>query len=361
MHAKKLEMKTRDMSSQSECIQHLYRHPRLTYLFLELTNACNLSCRHCGSNCSRSCHDYMDTELIFRTLKEVAEDFGSSTVMICLTGGEPMLHPDFFKIVEYIVSLGFPWGITTNATLINEDNARKLKDLQLRSITISLDGLEQTHDWLRNAPGCFRRTLEAISALREVRIPVQITSVIHKGNFHELDDMFRLMCDLKVFSWRVINMEPIGRALQEPDQLLSRKEFLQLLDFIREKRYAQSTPMEVCFGCSHYLSFEYEHELRNQYFFCASGLTVASILVNGDIYSCLDIERRPELIQGNVAHDRFSTVWFKKFYPFRQDRSELSAKCNQCSEKKFCRGDSTHTWDFDRQEPRFCILREENC
>ena len=137
--------------------------------------------------------------------------------MICLTGGEPLLHPDFTRIAAHIVSLGFPWGITTNGTLIDQKTAEKLRSLSLASVTISLDGGKETHEWLRQSPGCFERTLTAVAHLNDTGIPVQITSVIHRRNFHELDAMYDLMCRMKVASWRVINLEPIGRALQNQD------------------------------------------------------------------------------------------------------------------------------------------------
>lgn len=115
--------------------------------------------------------------------------------------------------------------------------------------------------------------------------------------------------------------------------------------------------MDVCFGCSHYLSYEYEREVRNNYFICGSGIYVGSILCNGDIYSCLDIERRQELIQGNIATDRFSKVWFEKFKEFREERIIKCDRCNHCREKEFCNGDSMHTWDFEHNIPLFCILK----
>ena len=134
---------------------------------------------------------------------------------------------------------------------------------------------------------------------------------------------------------------------------------IYLMNYIREKHYSINVPFEVVFGCSHYLSFEYEREVREHYFMCGSGLIVASILCNGDIYSCLDIERRDELVQGNISNDRFSEVWYNRFKEFRKDRSELSIKCSKCGEKEFCKGDSTHTWNFENNEPLFCIFNEE--
>jgi radical SAM additional 4Fe4S-binding domain len=362
MERSKTEIKSRDMHRLAAYRDYLRVHPRLTYLFAELTDRCNLACLHCGSSCGGGKGTYLDTRLMLRTLEEAAQDFEPQSVMICLTGGEPLLHPDFFGIADKIHALGFPWGITTNGTLIDAACAENLAALGLGSVTLSLDGLEQTHDALRRVSGCFRKVLNAVECLHAAGIKVQITSVIHSGNYHELEPLYDLMCRRKVESWRVINIEPIGRALEHPELLLPEEEMRGLLDFIREKRYAAGTPMEVCFGCSHYLSFEYEHELRDNYFICGSGIYVGSILCNGDIYSCLDIERRPELVQGNIARDRFSDVWRDGFRAFRRDRTQLCEKCRQCAEREFCAGDSTHTWDFDKNEPMFCItsaLRKE--
>ena len=352
----KAEIKSRDMHRLAEYRDYLRSHPRLTYLFAELTDRCNLACLHCGSSCGGGNGRSLDTRLLLRTLEEVAEDFEPRSVMICLTGGEPLLHPDFFEIAGKIHALGFPWGITTNGTLTDAACAQKMAALGLGSVTLSLDGLEQTHDALRRVKGCFRKVLRAVEHFHSAGIGVQITSVIHSGNYHELERLYNLMCRLKVESWRVINIEPIGRALEHPELLLSDGEMLGLLDFIREKRYAAGTPMDVCFGCSHYLSYEYERELRDNYFICGSGIYVGSILCNGDIYSCLDIERRPELVQGNIARDRFSEVWREGFREFRSDRTLLCEKCRGCSEREFCAGDSTHTWDFDNHQPMFCIM-----
>ena len=86
----KVGIKSRDMGRLAEYREYLRRHPRLTYLFAELTDRCNLACLHCGSSCGGGEGRLLDTKLLLRTLGEVAEDFEPRTVMICLTGGEPL-------------------------------------------------------------------------------------------------------------------------------------------------------------------------------------------------------------------------------------------------------------------------------
>lgn len=356
----KKTIKSYDMRKLSEYVEYLRGHPRLTYLFLELTSSCNLHCRHCGSGCGGKAGMHLDTEMLFNALETVAEDFDSSSIMVCITGGEPMLHPDFRAVVSKVVELGFPWGMTTNGTLIDSDDASFFKSQGIGSITVSIDGLENSHDELRQVKGSWKKSVNAVQLLQDSGIPVQVTSVIHRGNYSELEEIYELMCRLKVNSWRVINIEPIGRALENRDMLLNNEEFDGLIDFIREKRYSEKTPLDVRFGCSHYLSLNSEREVRDNYFICGSGIMVGSILCNGDIYSCLDIERRPELVQGNIWQDRFSDVWYSRFREFREDRSAMCNECRHCSERSFCRGDSGHTWDYSRNRPMFCILRKGN-
>lgn len=356
----KEKIKKQNMTDLASYRTWLRTHPKLAYLFVELTDKCNLNCLHCGSSCEQTNNQFIETSLLLRTLVTVSEDFDPFTIMICFTGGEPLLHPDFIQIVRETVRLGFCWGITTNGMLVDEEKALEMKRCGLKSITISLDGLEEMHDWLRNKKGSFQRTIEAIEQMNRVDIPVQVTTVVHKRNFHELEKLYQFLCSQNISSWRIINIEPIGKARQNKNILLSRSEFLRMLDFIKEKRYSNTVPMDVHFGCSHYLSYEYEHEVRDNYFLCGAGIYVASILCNGDIFSCLDIERRPEWIQGNIKKDRFSKIWNTKFERFRTDRTCLSDGCTKCKERFFCGADSLHTWDFDANEPLFCILKEND-
>ena len=120
--------------------------------------------------------------------------------------------------------------------------------------------------------------------------------------------------------------------------------------------------MHVTFGCSHFLGADFENEIRDHYFMCGAGLFVAGVLVNGDIYPCLDVERRPELVQGNVKTHSFTDVWENGFALFRGDRSALCRDCVDCTERLFCKGDSAHTWDYDNNRPMLCYkhFKKEN-
>lgn len=132
-------------------------------------------------------------------------------------------------------------------------------------------------------------------------------------------------------------------------------EYRKLFTFIKDKRYAYHVSMDVTYGCSHYLTFEWEREVRDYYFICGSGIYVAAILCNGDIYSCLDIERRAELVQGNIEIDDFIDVWENRFQSFREERTGRCEVCRECEDREICGADSMHTWNFDQQKPGLCM------
>lgn len=352
--------KMAELGRLSGYVSRLRREPELVYLFFELTDACNLSCLHCGSGASPRNRQYLSMERMEKVLTEVAERYDTRRIMVCLTGGEPMLHPDFYQVAKQATELGFGCGITTNGTLIDEAAANRMADSGIRSVTFSLDGMAGNHDWFRNRPGSFTQTLEGVKHLVAAfhgRGVTQITTVVHRKNIGELEQVYDLVRSLGVSSWRLINLDPIGRALEHEDLLLQPEEFRFLLDYIRDKRRNPECTMDVTYGCSHYLPLEYEHEVRDYYFLCGAGICVGSVLCNGDIYACLDVQRRPELIQGNVDRDNFVDVWENRFRQFREDRTERCGTCRNCGDRQFCRGDGAHTWDYDRQRPLICVRR----
>jgi radical SAM protein with 4Fe4S-binding SPASM domain len=332
----------------------LYKKPELRELFLELTLNCNEHCFHCGSRCGDVRSGELSIEQYRELLEEVRRNFPDSLPRICITGGEPMLRRDFEAIAGMIHEMGFRWGMTSNGTLIDEKAAHMLRETGMGTISISIDGLRETHDRYRRSPGAYDRAMRGIGALiREGGFhAIQVTTVIHKGNIDELDEMFEVMDGIDIDSWRVIGMEPIGRARDFPDLLPDASDQRRILAFIRSKR-ALGYP--VTYGCSHYLGIEYEREVRDWYFLCNAGVYVASVMANGDIGACLDIERRPETIMGNIRTDSFTDVWRNRFEIFRSEPAERNAGCRACESREFCAGDSWHSWDFDRNAPMICF------
>lgn len=336
--------------------EKLREAPELHMLFLELTDCCNLRCLHCGSSCSAGNRGFLDTEQTVQIVRAAAEY--EPRVHICLSGGEPMLHPGLPEITAQLKESGVFWSMVSNATLIDAKAARNLKENNIYSVSVSLDGREADHNRMRQSPHAYSQAIRGIRCLRDEGIKVQITTVITKRTLGEMDAIFDIVKTLDAASWKLINVEPIGRAVGKEDMLLGPEEYRTLLYYLRERRkeaVEQYSPMEITYGCSHFLPLEYEEEVRSTLFICGAGIFIAGIRCNGDIAACLDIEPRPELVQGNIYRDDFTEVWEKGFQIFRRDRTAESEKCGQCPIRDFCAGDSLHTWDFDISEPRICI------
>ncbi|MCQ2522319.1 MAG: radical SAM protein [Lachnospiraceae bacterium] len=348
--------KKQHMTSLAEFRGELRKNPRLRFLFIEMTNLCNERCRHCGSRCGETEPEgQLSAAEIKAFLKKTKEQFDIGDMQLCITGGEPLLRKDFFEIMEYAHSLGYHWGMTSNATLIDEKVAKELKRVGLGTISVSIDGLPKTHDWFRQTEGGFDRAMAGLHALHDYSgvKHLQVTTVVHKKNIEEIPALHELLKKENILkSWRVINMDPIGRAKDNPDLKLEPEDYKYMMDYIRT--HYDDSLLPTVYGCAHYLGLDYEREVRKWYFLCNAGIYTASIMWNGDIAACLDVERRPELIQGNIRQDDFKEVWLKKFSQYRTDwRCEEG--CKDCKDFAFCAGGAFHTWNFEEHKQNMCF------
>ena len=130
-------------------------HP-LEQLFWECTLRCNLNCRHCGSDCKAvSLVKDMPLEDFVPVLDELAEKMDASDVMVVTTGGEPLIRKDILDIGRAIRERGFLWGMVSNGMLLTEDMFGKLTEAGLQSLSLSIDGFEEEHNWMRGNPDSF--------------------------------------------------------------------------------------------------------------------------------------------------------------------------------------------------------------
>lgn len=336
------------------------KHP-LEELFWETTLRCNAKCKHCGSSAGEGPYPgELSTEEIKSAFKQIAEDFNANSIWVDVTGGEPLLRQDLCEVMKYATDLGFHWGMTTNGMLFTDELIQSLKKSRLQSVSISIDGLEKTHDTFRGVPGSFQKIIENVKKLQEADflVHLQITTVFSKSNIHEIEDLYKIFLELGIKRWRLMSIDPIGRTTN--DLLVSPQETKYLLDFI--KAHKKDKQMKLLYGCPSFLGLEYEKEVREHFFYCRTGITVASILYNGDLYVCPNVPRVKNLIQGNIRTNRFKDVWDNKYIEFRKiDRSKCEM-CDTCKYWDYCLGGAYHTWNFEENTQNRCIyhLLEEN-
>jgi radical SAM enzyme (rSAM/lipoprotein system) len=329
-------------------------HP-LRYLFLEITQRCNLRCRHCGSDCGRAARlDELTGKDWLAFLGYLGRNFERRELVLVVTGGEPFCHPEFDRLLGGFRDCGIPWGMVTNGWALNPKNVRRLLDAGITTITVSLDGLRESHDWLRGVPGSYERALAGIRLLAEAQPRLfDVVTCVSPRNIGELPRVLEVLREAGVRDWRLFSIFPKGRAKGNDELLLPPEGFRALLDFIRRKRVElRGSGFHLRFSCEGYLPREVDRAVRDEPYFCRAGINIGSVLCDGAIGACPNITRG--LIQGNIRTDDFKTVWEEKFGPFR-DRSWMrKGPCVSCGEWKRCLGNSLHLWDDGAQRVAFC-------
>lgn len=326
-------------------------------LFFEVTSRCNALCDHCGSRCTASKRNELSSKDFKKVLDSVAKNFGTKAIMLNITGGEPLIRKDMFEITGYADRLGFKWGLVTNGMLITDDVISKMKETHMSTITISLDGMKKTHEEFRHVPGCFDRIISAIEKLKNSNFieHIQVTFIATKNNIFELPEVYRLLSMIGIDSLRISGIDPIGRAKDNEQLMLSREEYLYLFKFMKKH---QNSPLPVVWSCTHYFgNTDSTLDPTGKIFSCYTGIHVASVLSNGDIFGCPNIPRRKELIQGNVLKDDFCKVWKNKFEFYRNPNRTKAKQCEKCEYWNHCKGDSFHTFDFETNTPQFCYKK----
>jgi radical SAM enzyme (rSAM/lipoprotein system) len=330
-------------------------HP-LRYLFFEITQRCNLDCRHCGSDCGAEQRvGALNTAEWLELVDEVADKAPREGLQIVITGGEPLCHPDLDAIAGRIRDRALPWGMVTNGWLLTRERAQSLLDLGMRSVTVSIDGLAATHDGFRGREGSWARAVEGVQHLVELRATaLDVVTCAFPGNIGELDALGDLLAGIGVRHWRIFPIFPKGRAREDGALHLDAAGLRGLMDWIAARRSREGLATDFC--CEGYLPPAIDAAVRDEPYFCRAGICIASVLHDGAISACPNIDRT--LVQGNVRTHELMTVWEEGFQAYR-DRAWLrTGECAVCREWKRCQGNSLHLYDPGTGGPVRCHYKE---
>lgn len=317
-------------------------HP-LRQLFWECTLRCNLRCRHCGSDCKAQAEGRdMPLEDFTMVLDSISAHTDPHKVNVIITGGEPLMRPDLEKCGREIYRKGFPWGMVTNGYALTRERFQRLRESGLHAITVSLDGLEESHDWMRGREGSWSRASDAIRMIAESGIISDVVTCVNARNIGQLDAMKEHLISLGMKNWRIFTVFPQGRAKDDPEMKLSGVQIRKIMDFIVATR--KEGRIACSFACEGFLG-SYEGRVRDNYFSCIAGVNIASVLADGSISACASI--RSDYHQGNIYKDDFWTAWTERFGPYR-DRSWMKKdECAGCRHFRYCRGNGMHLRDGD--------------
>lgn len=325
-------------------------------LFWECTLRCNIACRHCGSDC-RVVANQPDMPIadFLKVIDQITPHVNPHELLIIFTGGEALVRTDIEACGIELYRRGFPWGIVTNGLYLTRERLDSLLSAGLRTITVSLDGFEEPHNWLRRHPRSYENALNAVKMLvKEQDIVWDIVTCVNGKNINDLQAFKKYLIDLGVKNWRIFTIFPVGRAAEHPELQLTNEEFTHVLDFIRETR--KEGVIHLSYGCEGFLG-NYEMEVRDQFYQCNAGLNTASVLADGNISGCPSI--RANFHQGNIYKDNLVDVWNNRFKEFRDRSWAQKGICADCKLFRYCEGNGMHLYD-ENGDLLFCHYHRIN-
>jgi len=272
--------------------------PSLRYLELQVTDKCNLRCKHCFIGVPQN--NELSLENIRKVLIEFEEMQG---LRVMITGGEPLMHSGFNKINAILPSLSCRKVLFTNGLLLNDEIIRSLN---FNEIQFSIDGMEAGHDALRGK-GTYKRAMKNLEKALEREISVSVATVVHSKNLDEFDEMDKLFRKLGIKDWTVDIPSPVGN--------LHKNKSFQISPDIAGK----------------YLSYGFGESYHGSEEGFACGVHLCSVLATGIIAKCAFYAETP---LGNI-NEGLRLVW-QKLKPIRLE--ELECHAISCPVINSCKG-----------------------
>lgn len=310
----------------------------------EVTMNCNMRCKHCGSSCEGPLPDELTTEEALKLCDDMA---ALGLRRITLSGGEVFTRPDWDQLVERLTKNGVKTNVLSNGWLLDRETVKRAKKAGVTNIGISLDGLEDTHDFIRKK-GSYERIMKALDIMKEEELSSSIVSCLHRRNLKEMPELKKALIEKGVRDWQLQTANPMGNLLQYPEWLFEPREIDDVIDFAYETM--QECKINVYLGDDvGYFSCK-EAEVRKKgvkspfyegyYEGCSAGKRVMGIRCNGDIIGCLYI-RDDSYIEGNVRDTALEEIWNRKdAFAWNRDldKSKLQGFCKTCQYGSFCLG-----------------------
>jgi len=334
------------------------------YVVWELTLRCDLACRHCGSRAGGA----RERELSLNECRDVVDELVAlGTREIVFIGGEAYLHPRWLDILAHAAKQGVRCLMTTGGRRFTPELAARAAEAGLAQVSVSIDGLESTHDHLRAVPGSHRAALQTLDNARAAGIGITANTQFNRLNLPELEPLADELLDHGIEAWQTQITGPMGRAADQRDWLLQPWELLDLVPRLAAvARRAKARGCAVVAGNNLGYFGPFESDLRAGSYFqgCVAGRWVLGIESNGDIKGCPSLPTAP-YAGGNVRHRPLSEIWgeSERLAFTRRDRvDELWGHCATCHYAAVCQGGcswTAHTLLGRRGNMPYCYHRAE--
>jgi heme d1 biosynthesis radical SAM protein NirJ len=321
-----------------------------------LLRRCNLTCKHCYSvSADKAFAGELSTAEIYRTMDDLK---AFRVPVLILSGGEPLLHPDIFAISRRARSMGFYVGLSSNGTLIDEENIEAIAEAGYDYVGISIDGMEKTHDNFRRKQGAFGQALRAIRLCHERGIKVGLRFTLTRDNAAELPAILRLMDEEAIDKLYLSHLNYAGRGNKHRgDDVVHRitREAMDLLfetalrDALRGRRREFVSGNNDADGAYllRWVEQNFPHEAERiatalrRWGGNASGVNIANIDNLGTVHPDTMWWHYP---LGNVRDRPFSVIWQDTSDPLmaglKQRPRPVKGRCAECRYLDICNGNT---------------------
>jgi radical SAM protein with 4Fe4S-binding SPASM domain len=316
------------------------------------TNMCNFRCKHCYQRADRP----LPSELSLEEKLNLVDQLDKTGVAaVALSGGEPTIHPDFYRIVKELASRGIHTSVATNGwTFADKEKLKKAVDLGLKYVEVSVDSAKpEKHDEFRGIPGAWEHATKALENAVELGVSHGMATVMDKETFQEIDDILDLAENIGVKRIIFFNLVPTGRAEEMIKVDLSpeeRDEYMRILYREMKKR-----KLEVLTTAPQYapvtLQESHGKNVTPAHFYigensavktlaefiggCGAGRIYSGIEPDGTVVPCVFLP----LPVGNVRTRNFKEIWENsKIFNLLRDRNNFTGNCRTCPYRNICGG-----------------------
>lgn len=336
-----------------------YRRRTHTNVVWEITLKCNLACSHCGSRAGEARSDELSTAEALDLVQQLKE---VGIREVTLIGGEAFLRPDWLDIARAVNEAGMICTMTTGGYGINASTADRMRQAGIVSVSVSVDGLESTHDGLRGRKGSWIFCLETMGHLEKVGITVGNNTQINRLSAVELPRLYQVLRDHGMKGWQIQMTVPMGNAADNAAILMQPAELLDLYPMLaRIVKRAYADGVLVSTGNNIGYFGPYERLFRGggkpqEWIFwqgCQAGLAVLGIEADGAIKGCPSLPTtaytggniRQRTLRDIVANAPELTM------NLDESVSHLWGFCSTCDFARVCRGGCSWTAHvfFDRR------------
>jgi len=316
------------------------------YAVWELTLACDLACRHCGSRAGGARPDELSTEEARDLVRQMA---ALGVREVALIGGEVYLHDGWLEVVREIRRQGMQSTVVTGGRGMTPERAREAKEAGVQSVAVSIDGARETHDRLRGLSGSYDAAISALENCKAAGLQIAVNTQINRLNLVDLPGVFDVLQRLSAHGWQVQLTVPVGRAADEPEVILQPHDLLELFPLLASlKERADASRIKMMSGNNIGYYGPFEHILRSYTAekhsdSCSAGRSTLGIESNGDIKGCPSLPTE-SWVGGNIRAASLQDIWERSSaLRHMRDRTdeERWGYCRECYYGEVCKGGCT--------------------